>query len=82
MIPAPWNWNWPGRIAVAAMVLAVRAYQWTLSPWLGDVCRFQPSCSRYMIGSLRKHGPIRGLARGVGRLLKCHPWHPGGYDPP
>ena len=76
---------WPGRIVVALLVAAIRVYQVTLSPLLslfGPVCRFEPSCSRYMIGALRKYGLIRGLWKGLGRLLRCHPWHPGGYDPP
>lgn len=73
---------WPGRLVVGLAVVLIRIYQWTLSPLLGQVCRFEPSCSRYMEASLRKHGPIRGFVRGVRRLLKCHPWNPGGYDPP
>ena len=57
-------------------------YQRTLSPLLGNVCRFEPSCSRYMVESLRKYGLFRGLARGLRRVSRCHPWNPGGYDPP
>jgi hypothetical protein len=77
--------EWPGRLAIAVLILAIRLYQVTLSPLLaafGPACRFEPSCSRYMIGALRKYGLIRGLAKGTARLLRCHPWHPGGYDPP
>jgi putative membrane protein insertion efficiency factor len=76
---------WPGRIAVALLIAAIRVYQATLSPMIslfGPACRFEPSCSRYMIGALRKYGLVRGVWKGVGRLLRCHPWHPGGYDPP
>lgn len=73
---------WPGRIAVALLVALIRVYQYTLSPLLGPACRFEPSCSRYMVESLRKYGLARGLVRGLIRLSKCHPWHPGGYDPP
>ena len=72
----------PGKILVDVLVLWIRLYQWTLSPLLGQACRFHPSCSRYMEQSLRKYGPIRGFGRGIRRLLKCHPWNPGGYDPP
>jgi putative membrane protein insertion efficiency factor len=78
-------WHWPARVLTALLILAIRVYQVTLSPLLslfGPVCRFEPSCSRYMIGALRKYGLVRGLAMGVARVLKCHPWHPGGYDPP
>ena len=74
--------RWPGRLAVGALVLIIRVYQWTLGPLLGPTCRFEPSCSRYMIGALRKYGLLLGLWKGLGRLLRCHPWHPGGYDPP
>lgn len=72
----------PARPVVALLVLGIRAYQKTLSPLLGNVCRFHPSCSQYMIEALRKHGLARGLARGLRRLARCHPWNPGGYDPP
>ncbi len=80
MIPAVWRW--PGRLGVALLIGAIRVYQWTISPLLGPLCRFEPSCSRYMVGALRKYGLLMGLWKGVGRLLRCHPWHPGGYDPP
>ncbi len=74
--------RWPGRLAVGVIIVAIRGYQWTLSPLLGPTCRFEPSCSRYMIEALRKYGLLRGLWKGVNRLLRCHPWNPGGYDPP
>ena len=72
----------PADALAGLLILAIRAYQVTLSPLLGPVCRFEPSCSRYMIGALRKYGVLRGVWRGTGRILRCHPWHPGGYDPP
>jgi putative membrane protein insertion efficiency factor len=76
--------TWPARLVVALLIAAIRVYQFTLSPLLGLVsrCRFEPSCSNYMIGALRRYGPLRGTWKGVGRVLRCHPWHPGGYDPP
>ena len=64
------------------MIGAVRLYQWTLSPLLGNVCRFRPSCSHYFIGAVKKYGPLRGGVQGVKRICRCHPWNPGGYDPP
>jgi uncharacterized protein len=70
------------RVCGAALIRTVRLYQWLISPWLGPVCRFQPSCSNYMIGSIRKHGVLKGTWRGVLRICRCHPLHPGGYDPP
>ena len=81
--------HWPARIAVglyhlpaACLIGLVRVYQWTLSPLIGRHCRFHPTCSAYFIEAVRKYGAIRGAYRGVLRLLRCHPWHPGGYDPP
>jgi uncharacterized protein len=44
-------------------------------------CRYYPSCSTYAVGALRVHGPLRGSALAVGRVLRCHPWSPGGIDP-
>ncbi|OQW94403.1 MAG: membrane protein insertion efficiency factor YidD [Verrucomicrobia bacterium A1] len=63
------------------LILLIRLYQWTVSPWFGQACRFYPSCSSYGIEALRVHGCLRGLWMTGTRLLRCHPWHPGGYDP-
>jgi len=84
MIPRPFRraLDWPARSAVALLVGLIWVYQMTLSPLLGDACRFHPSCSRYMIEALRKYGLIVGLARGLRRISRCHPWNPGGFDPP
>jgi hypothetical protein len=60
----------------------VRVYQWTISPLLGHRCRFEPSCSAYFIEAVRKYGALRGMAKGFARIARCHPWHPGSYDPP
>ncbi|MEZ6138461.1 MAG: membrane protein insertion efficiency factor YidD [Pirellulaceae bacterium] len=60
----------------------VRFYQRGISPLLGANCRFQPTCSEYMIQAVRKYGAIRGCLRGVWRIMRCHPLHRGGYDPP
>lgn len=65
-----------------ALIALVRAYQLLLSPLLGGQCRFEPSCSRYAVACLDKHGAMRGSLLSVKRLCKCHPFHPGGYDPP
>ena len=64
------------------LVLLIRAYQRTLSPLLGNVCRFEPSCSRYAAACLEEHGALKGSLLSIRRLCKCHPFHPGGYDPP
>ncbi len=66
----------------ARMVMAlVRLYQLTLAGLLGPCCRFHPSCSSYMIEALRAHGLGKGLWLGIRRIGRCHPFHPGGYDP-
>ncbi len=74
--------HWPARALTTLLIAAIRLYQVTLSPLLGPVCRFEPSCSRYMVESLRKYGLAKGLARGLHRFSRCHPWNPGGLDPP
>ena len=64
------------------MIAVVRLYQRVLSPFLGNVCRFEPSCSRYAVACLESHGALRGSLLSIRRLSKCHPFHPGGFDPP
>lgn len=64
------------------LILMVRCYQWTLSPIVGRHCRFHPTCSNYFIGAVRKYGALRGALRGIWRICRCHPFHPGGFDPP
>ena len=59
----------------------VRAYRYFVSPLLGPSCRFYPSCSCYAEQSLAPHGAVKGSYLTVRRLLRCHPWHAGGYDP-
>jgi putative membrane protein insertion efficiency factor len=59
----------------------VRFYQLALSPYLGGRCRFQPTCSHYALEALRVHGFFKGWALAVWRLLRCHPFSRGGYDP-
>lgn len=59
----------------------LRAYQYLLSPFFGQHCRFTPTCSQYAIDALREHGPWRGSMLAAKRVLRCHPWHPGGLDP-
>ena len=60
---------------------AIRGYRLLLSPLLPPSCRFEPSCSRYMEEAIQRHGLLRGGWKGARRLLRCHPFHPGGYDP-
>jgi putative membrane protein insertion efficiency factor len=65
----------------AVLVGIVRLYQWTLSPWLGRDCRFDPTCSNYAITAIRRHGPVRGAWLAARRIGRCHPWGASGYDP-
>ena len=69
-------------IVVRAIVAMVRCYQTVISPWLGPRCRFDPTCSEYAIQAVRQYGPLVGLWKTMGRVLRCHPWSSGGHDPP
>ena len=59
----------------------IRFYQRAISPWIGSHCRFRPTCSQYAIEAIRIHGVLKGLALGTWRILRCHPFCKGGYDP-
>ena len=59
----------------------IRLYQWTVSPLLGPTCRFHPSCSQYALEAVLRFGVLQGGVLAVKRLARCHPWHPGGFDP-
>ena len=59
----------------------ISLYQIMISPLLGSNCRFYPSCSKYAYMAVDMHGPAKGIVLSVKRVLKCHPYHPGGYDP-
>lgn len=65
-----------------AIVGCIRVYQFLISPILGPSCRFSPTCSEYWIQSVKKYGVLRGCWRGMWRIARCHPWNPGGHDPP
>ena len=64
------------------LIGALKIYQRAVSPYLGECCRFTPSCSDYMIGSIRHNGSVLGVLDGLWRILRCHPFHPGGVDWP
>ena len=66
----------------ALLLLLLRFYRAALSPYLGNVCRFEPSCSRYSTACIERFGAARGTWLTVKRLCRCHPFHPGGWDPP
>ena len=63
------------------LILLVRGYQVVISPLLPSTCRFYPSCSAYAVEAFERHGAWRGLKLTLRRLGRCHPFHPGGYDP-
>lgn len=65
----------------ALLIGLVRVYQYALRPMLGANCRFYPSCSDYFREAVERHGALKGVALGLRRVGKCHPYHPGGFDP-
>lgn len=69
--------HWPRRFAV----LLIRGYQRVISPALPASCRFTPSCSQYTLEAVARYGVVRGGWLGARRLIRCHPFNPGGYDP-
>lgn len=69
------------QLPVKLLVLLVRIYQYTLSPYIGRSCRFTPSCSNYSIEALKKHGAIKGSLLSARRIASCNPWGRSGYDP-
>lgn len=64
-----------------ALIGSVKAYRLLLSPWLGDACRFEPTCSRYSLQALEQYGAVAGATLTLYRLVRCQPWCPGGHDP-
>lgn len=62
-------------------IALVQIYRYGISPLKPKSCRFYPTCSTYMLQALRKYGPFKGSYLGIKRILRCHPWHKGGYDP-
>ena len=63
------------------LLFTVRLYRYAISPFLGPACRFTPTCSEYCMEAVQMHGSLKGTWMTLMRLLRCHPFHPGGYDP-
>lgn len=70
-----------GQPVAKILIALIAGYRYFLSPLLGRSCRFFPSCSEYAAEALERHGALRGSWLAVRRIARCHPWHPGGYDP-
>ena len=69
------------RILKKIFILPIRFYQLAISPLLGPSCRFQPTCSHYMVQAIEEWGVLKGIWMGMKRISKCHPWGPHGHDP-
>ncbi|ADQ15794.1 membrane protein insertion efficiency factor YidD [Halanaerobium hydrogeniformans] len=63
------------------LLFFITIYQKIISPWTPKSCRFRPTCSEYSKIAIKKHGALKGVWMGLKRILRCHPFHPGGYDP-
>lgn len=68
-------------LVISVLCFCLQVYRYTLSNILPRACRFYPSCSMYALEAIQKKGPFKGLLMTCQRLLRCHPWNPGGYDP-
>jgi putative membrane protein insertion efficiency factor len=71
----------PGRVLAWPLLGLVWLYRLAISPWLGNNCRYTPSCSQYALDALRMHGAFRGSWLAARRIGRCHPWGSSGYDP-
>ncbi len=71
----------PGLLIRQILLALIQIYRYAISPFLGQRCRFYPSCSAYAAEALTKHGVLKGLWLSIKRVLRCHPFHPGGHDP-
>jgi putative membrane protein insertion efficiency factor len=63
------------------LLLPIRFYQYAISPMMASHCRYHPSCSQYAVEAISHHGGLKGFFLSIKRLLRCHPWSEGGYDP-
>jgi hypothetical protein len=68
-------------LAQHLLIGLIRGYQLLLSPFIGNQCRFTPTCSHYALEAVEKHGALKGSWLAMRRVGRCHPWHPGGHDP-
>jgi len=76
-----WLLNKIGAMLSLPFICLIKLYQLIISPWLGNQCRYSPTCSQYGIEALRKYGPIKGLWLTAKRIARCNPWGNHGHDP-
>jgi putative membrane protein insertion efficiency factor len=69
------------KIVALPFILLIKFYQYVISPWLPNACRFNPTCSHYGLQAFKKHGFLRGFWLTIKRIARCHPWGGQGYDP-
>ena len=69
------------KVAIFPLLMLLKFYKFFISPYVGNACRFSPTCSVYAMEALRKHGVFKGIYLAVKRILRCHPWGGSGYDP-
>ena len=69
------------RLTLIAIIAPIKLYQLCISPFIGNRCRFHPSCSTYTLEAVAEHGAIKGSILSIKRISRCHPWSDGGYDP-
>ena len=69
------------KILIFPLVILIKFYQYAISPWLGKICRYEPTCSHYTLEALKVHGLFKGGFLGIKRIMSCHPWGGSGYDP-
>ena len=74
-------WKWVKKVLAWVLLLPIRFYQVCITPYTPPSCRFQPTCSEYARQAILKHGPFKGLALAVWRILRCNPLGGSGYDP-
>ncbi len=63
------------------LIVFVKVYRYAISPFMAPCCRFHPTCSSYALQALEQHGALKGTWYSIRRISRCHPWHPGGFDP-
>ena len=69
------------KIFTLPLIIVIKFYQYAISPWLPKSCRYEPTCSSYMVEALKTHGLLKGFWLGLKRISRCHPWGKQGYDP-